>query len=57
MAKRPAKKNTVLQARVTPELHDEFRALATSQDLTVAQILRRLCVAALRDAKQSMPTR
>lgn len=41
----------LLTVRVEPSVHDELHVLARSQDLTVAQMLRRLCAAALREGK------
>jgi len=50
--KRPPNPHSViLQVRVLPTVHDELHTLAREHDLSLAQVLRRLCAAALRDAK------
>jgi hypothetical protein len=51
--KRIPANSVVLQVRVHQKIHDELHALARNHDLTLAQVLRRLCTAALREGKIS----
>jgi hypothetical protein len=43
----------LLTVRVDPGVHSELHVLARSQDLTLAQMLRRLCAAALREGRKA----
>jgi hypothetical protein len=47
----PNPHSVILQVRVLPAVHDELHNLARQHDLSLAQVLRRLCAAALRDAR------
>lgn len=50
-----SRRHALIQARVSRELHEELHALASAQDLSLSQVLRRLCAAAVREARQTTP--